>query len=79
VSAVEVYVLRTPLEGLEVVGGVLGDAYPGAAWHYAVLLRSEGECVVLDFLPDDPLSPVTAMRYVPPVHSREASYTTRYV
>jgi hypothetical protein len=67
---VEVYVLRTPLEGLEVVGGVLGDAYPGAAWHYAVLLRSttEGECVVLDFLPDDPLSPVTAMRYVPPVH-----------
>ena len=61
---VAVYVLRTPLEGLEAVGNLLGDAYPDL-WHYAVLLSSKDAVVVLDFLPRDALSPVTAMRYAP--------------
>jgi hypothetical protein len=62
--ASEVYVTCTPLKGLETLGHLLGDgdAYPDRLEHTAVLVRHPGEtgCMVYDFLPVDPQSPLTA-------------------
>ena len=60
-----------PLVGLEAVGAVLGDRYPGRLEHTMVLVRHRGgddgakttqqkEVTAYDFLPVDPMNPLTA-------------------
>lgn len=62
----EVYVAAIPLVGLEAMGAILGDRYPGRLEHTLVLVRHAdgggggGGVTAYDFLPLDPQSPVTA-------------------
>lgn len=62
-GATEVFVARTPLVGLEAIGDVLGDLYPGPLEHSVVILREAGGTSVVahDFLPEDPTDPRVAL------------------
>ena len=61
-AASEVYVACTPLVGLEAMGVVMGDKYPGRLEHTMVIVRHAGAkgVTAFDFLPTDPRSPLTA-------------------
>ena len=73
-SSSEVYVAAIPLVGLEAIGALLGDRYPDRLEHTMVLVRHRGgdgdggakttqqqkEVTAYDFLPIDPMNPLTA-------------------
>mmetsp|Transcript_18867 Transcript_18867/g.41331 ORF Transcript_18867/g.41331 Transcript_18867/m.41331 type:complete len:230 (+) Transcript_18867:95-784(+) len=63
-GGVTVYVVKTPLVGLEGIGKVLGNLYPRTLEHSVVVLHCEERNVyrALDFLPSDPTNPQTALR-----------------
>mmetsp|Transcript_42272 Transcript_42272/g.70559 ORF Transcript_42272/g.70559 Transcript_42272/m.70559 type:complete len:235 (-) Transcript_42272:340-1044(-) len=63
---VMVYVVKTPLEGLEGVGKLLGGLYPRPLEHAVVVLHCQERNMykALDFLPEDPKDPQTALRLV---------------
>ncbi|GMH32434.1 hypothetical protein BSKO_00268 [Bryopsis sp. KO-2023] len=59
----EVYVMKKPLVGWEVLEKAMGPLYPQElALHCMVLVQeSENEMWLCDFLPIDPLNPETAV------------------
>ena len=56
-----VFLLQTPLVGLEKLGDVLQGGYPAALRHVGVLVASPRRTLLLDWLPAEPTAPRTAL------------------